>query len=261
MGTGQAATGGPLARSEASELIGEGQAGIGLAAGDLGANLHRVLLALGTVPVPEGNRETGAIGCPALSKARAELDEALGPDGEVGSLILESDVSVAEHTLEGADIGPVGRPQGTGGAIEKLATVPHRAPNDPQAIRRVDHHLEPAVIVPRDDIPTIDPVAAPPALQLDLEGVGALLPSHLTAGPESIRAATDERRGVLGPKRAAPCQKADRLEEGGLALGVPPVKDVQAGVEVYRHVPYVAEIVDDEVSQPDQAWSSRSAWA
>jgi hypothetical protein len=259
--TGQAATGGPLPGAKMSELGGEGLAGLGLAARDVGSNLHRVVLAGGTEPVVESGREASAIGGSALAEAGTELHEALGPDGEVRAIVLECDIAMPENPLEGASVGAVGGPQGTCRAIEKLATLSHGSSNDPQTIRRVDHHLQSSVVVPRNDIAAVDAEAAPSPLQLDLEGAGALLPGDFTSCPQPLRPPADEGQRVLGSEGAPPCQKSNRLQEGGLSLGIVAVKDVQTGMKVDRHVTYVAEIVDDEVSQPDQARASRSAWA
>jgi hypothetical protein len=251
--TGQAATGGPLPGAKMSELGGEGLAGLGLAARDVGSNLHRVVLAGGTEPVVESGREASAIGGSALAEAGTELHEALGPDGEVRAIVLECDIAMPENPLEGASVGAVGGPQGTCRAIEKLATLSHGSSNDPQTIRRVDHHLQSSVVVPRNDIAAVDAEAAPSPLQLDLEGAGALLSRHLTTGPEPFCTPPDERRRVFGAKRSAPRQKANRFQQGRLALGIPTVEDVEARMKLHRRVADVAEIVDDEVSQPDQA--------
>ncbi len=136
--------------------------------------------------MPQSRREAGGVRRSAQSKAGAGLDELLGPDRQVGGLLLEGGVSLAEDSLEGPGVGPVGGPQSAGGAVQEETSLAHRSADDAKAVGRIDHDLEATTVLPGHHVAPVDPKLAATGLELHLEAGESLVLADVGAGAEGI---------------------------------------------------------------------------
>jgi len=254
VGTGQGPPRGSLASREGTELSREGLSHLGCGRRDLGTEGHAIVLVLRAEAITQGGGEACGIRCTPLPETSPEIHEALGPDIQIGALLPEGSIALGESPLEGADVGPVRRPEGPGRAVEELPAVTHGAADDAQAVGGVDDHLETPLVLPGNDVATIHAKLPAAWFELDLKSVGAVVPGHLAAGTKASGSTANERWGVLGPKGPPAREETHRLQKRGLALRVPSTEHVETRLEIKRHITNVAKIVDGEVSQPDHAW-------
>jgi hypothetical protein len=101
-----------------------------------------------------------------------------------------------------------------------------------ESIRRVHDDLEPTVVLAWRDGAAVDPEEPSGLAQLDLERHAAPVRGRRAPRPERLRAAADERPGVLGAERAPAREEAHCLEQRRLALRVAAQEHVQPRAEL-----------------------------
>ena len=213
VGAGKAPSGGALTAKKGAELLGEGGAlgVLGLGAG--GPYEDLVALTRGRVAEAERGRKPGGVCGSTKAQPGAGFDEPLGPDGEVRGIVLQSGVSLAEDALEGSGVGSVCRPESRSRTIEKLASLPHGAVDDPKAVGRVDDDLEAPLILAGHHVASIHTKLPPARLQMHLQGAEVAVFSSVGGGSKAMRAVPDDRRGVFCAERTPPGDEPHGFEE------------------------------------------------
>ena len=139
----------------------------------------------------------------------------------------ERGVALLEDALVLAQALTIGGGKRGAGAVEVRTPLAHGPVHDAEPVGRVDARLEAAGIVAGRYLALVEregPLLGRPSkreLGLAFRGHGGAL--DLQPG----RAAPDDLPKVVGPEGAAAGEKAHRLEQGGLALGVRAEEHVQ----------------------------------